>query len=152
MLFPWRQSPSSWSDEQLAAQIRATYRGGRGFVASANGDVNLAAVVFYQDRALLPRRMVRYADRELGGFVPYCFYGVWWNEYLAACVRMGDAPFDTFRAYSGHQSESGARQAAKEWLETEGEHDVQDVAFDALPGFAQSMVQYVVRRGPAYFE
>jgi hypothetical protein len=147
-----RQSPTYWPDEQISAQIRAVYRGGRGFVAEANGEVDLAAVVFHQDPALLPRRMVRYAEKHSGGFVPYCFYGVWWNNYLATCVRMGDEPYDTFRAYSGHSSEGEARDAARQWLQTEGDQAVHDLAFTELPGFGQNMIHYVLRRGPGYFE
>jgi hypothetical protein len=146
-----RKSPTFWTDEQLAAQIRAVYRGGRGFVPEAHGEVDLAAVVFHQDPALFPRKMIRIAGRELGGFVPYCLYGLWWNDYLASSVQMGDEPFDTFRTYSGHDSEAEARTAAKAWLQEEGDRDVKDLSFAELPAFARSMVHYVLRRGPGYF-
>jgi hypothetical protein len=152
MLLRRRRSPTYWSDDELTAQIRATYVSQGPFVADAQGEVNLAAVVFHQDPDLLPRKLIRYANRAGGGFVPFCVYGVWWNDYLSTSVAMGDEPYDTFRIYSGHDSEPDARHAAKEWLRSEGDDDVRDVAFAELPVFAQGMVRYVLRRGPGYFE
>jgi hypothetical protein len=147
-----RRHPWYWTNSQLAAQVRATYRSRIDFVDEIGGEVHLTAVVFHQDRALLPRKSVKLADRDHGGFVPFCFYGIQWNEYLQTCVTMGDEPFDAFRTYSGHDAEAEARNAAKAWLKAEGDHRVRDIAFDELPPFARSMVFYVLRRGAGYFD
>jgi hypothetical protein len=149
---PWRRrSRTPWTDDQLVAQIRGVYIGHIDFVGDVYGPVELAAVVFHQDPDLLPRRMVRWANREQGGCVPYCTYGVQWDEHLEGDVAMGDEPTDSFLYHSGHASEAGARLAAKDWLEDVGDRPAIHVAFSDLPPFAQNMVLYMLRRGPAHF-
>lgn len=148
-----RKSPTFWSDNQLVQQVRATYVAPlRGSEPPFMEEGQVAGVVFHQAPELLPRRMIRWADKHLGGFVPYCVWGIWWSEYLSTCVAMGDEPFDTFRHYSGHLSEGDARTAARAFVSREGRDLPRDVAFSSLPRFGQTMFLYVVRQGPAYFE
>ncbi len=39
-------------------------------------------VVFHQDRRLYPRRAIRWTEKNMGGFIPYCVWHFWWNDYL----------------------------------------------------------------------
>lgn len=145
-----RKSPTYWSAEQLDDQVRAVYRAPireTGDFETRGGTV--AALVFHQDPALLPRKMVRIAERENDGFVPYAMYGFWWSDYLIGCVNVGDEPFDTFRAYSGHHTEAEARQAARDFVASEGVGAPADAAFADLE--AQGFARYMLRRGPGYF-
>ncbi len=72
---------------------------------------------------------------------------MWWNNYFQTSVNMGDDPSETFRTYSGHDTEGAATVEAKRWLRWDENQPVDDVAFDELPDFGRRMALHVLRRG-----